>query len=146
MDFFTASCVYARLRRHRLVASAAPVRDWDERRAGHCWDRWSWGEKVKENKNKGEGLCEAEMEDIGLSIFLLPYRSSRRQKTDLFDFEFQLFLLSFHCSSKCLFPNPSLFFFLGYENYFSSYGWRKDSIEVYPDTLLISIRFRYSHE
>lgn len=102
------------------------------------------GEEVKENK--GEGLYAAEMEHIGLSLFLLPYRSSRRQKTDLCDFEFQLcFLLSFHCSSKRLFPNPSLFF-LGYKNYFSSRGWREDSIEVYPEILLVSVWFRYSHE
>lgn len=95
------------------------------------------GEKVKENK--GEGLYAAEMEDIGLSFFFI-------NQTDLCDSEFQLcFLLSVPCSSKCLFPNTSLFF-LGYENYFSSYGWREDSIEVYPEILLISVWFRYSHE
>lgn len=60
------------------------------------------GEKVKENK--GEGLYAAEMEDIGLSFFFI-------NQTDLCDSEFQLcFLLSVPCSSKCLFPNTSLFF------------------------------------
>lgn len=88
-----------------------------------------------ENESKGcEAFMQQKQQTLASPFFsCLPPSSSRTQKIDLFDFQSQLYLLlSFRCSrcsSRWPFPTPSPFF-LGSVNYFSNYGWRKDSSEA----------------